>query len=147
MRRVGLDALEARHHRDLPLLERRSDLVAGDDAIRARPCTASVRIGTCQPSQERPGCPWSAGHGQQAGGDLLARGDHGVVFVVARPAPGPAPGRIPGHELVGVAGHGRDHDRHLVAGIDLARSRLATRRMRSTSATDVPPNFITTNDM
>ena len=54
---------------------------------------------------------------QQAGGHLLAGGDDGVVFarVVQR-----RQSLAVRHELVGGAGHGRDHDRDLVAGLDLA---------------------------
>ena len=50
-------------------------------------------------------------------GHLLAGGDHGVVFarVVQRRRVA-----APGDQLVGLAGHGRDHDGDLVAGIDLA---------------------------
>ena len=44
-------------------------------------------------------------------------GDHGVVFARVVQRRGLA---APGHQLVGLAGHGGDHDRDLVAGIDLA---------------------------
>ncbi len=54
---------------------------------------------------------------QKAGGHLFARGDHGVVFagVVHRRGL-----RAPADQLVGLAGHGRDHDGDLMAGVDLA---------------------------
>ena len=82
--------------------------------------------------------------GQQAGGDLLAGGHHGVVF------PGVVQGRqrlAPGDQLVGLAGHGRDHHGDLVARSTSRLTRAATLRMRSRSATDVPPNFITMRAM
>ncbi len=54
---------------------------------------------------------------QQPGRHLFAGGDDGVIFAgivqrrdLARPA----------DQLVGLAGHGRDDDGNLVAGIDLA---------------------------
>ena len=55
--------------------------------------------------------------GEQPGGHLLAGGDHGVVFarVVQRRRLA-----APGDQLVGLAGHGGDHDRDLMAGVDLA---------------------------
>ena len=49
----------------------------------------------------------------------------------------------PVDQLVGRAGHGRDHDGDLVAGLDLALDPLGDVRMRSMSATEVPPNFMT----
>ena len=51
------------------------------------------------------------------GGDLLARGHDRVVFAGVVQGRGVA---APGHQLVGLAGHGGDHHRHVVAGIDLA---------------------------
>ena len=54
---------------------------------------------------------------KQPGGDLLAGGDHRVVFAGVVQRRGLA---APGHQLVGLAGHGGDHDGHLVAGVDLA---------------------------
>ena len=54
---------------------------------------------------------------QQAGGHLLARGHHRIVFAGVVQRRGLA---APGHQLVGGARHGGDDDRHLVAGVDLA---------------------------
>ena len=54
---------------------------------------------------------------EQAGGDEFARGDDRVVFGVVGVR---ARLLAPGDELVGLAGHGRDDDRDLVAGVDLA---------------------------
>ena len=54
---------------------------------------------------------------EQAGGDLFAGGDHGVIFarVMHRRGLG-----APADQLVGLARHRRDHDGDLVAGVDLA---------------------------
>ena len=77
---------------------------------------------------------------QQAGRHLLARGDDGVVFpgvVQAGDGIGPA------DQLIGRAGHGRDDHGHLWPASTSRLTRTATALMRSTSATEVPPNFIT----
>ena len=62
--------------------------------------------------------------GEKTGGDLFARGDDGVIFarVVERRIRAGDLRHVlhPVDQLVGLAGHGRDDDRHLVAGIDLA---------------------------
>ena len=87
-------------------------------AMRALPCALSVRIGICQPCQDRASTPIVLQRDrQQAGGHLLAGRDHGVVFarVVQRRQV-----LAPGDQLVGDAGHGGDHDGDLVAGVDLA---------------------------
>jgi hypothetical protein len=44
--------------------------------------------------------------GEETGGDLLARGDHGVVFALLEQRVGL---RAPADELVGLAGHRGDH--------------------------------------
>ena len=54
---------------------------------------------------------------QQAGGDLFAGGHHGVIFARVMHRRGLA---APCHQLVGLAGHRRDHHGDLMAGIDLA---------------------------
>ena len=54
---------------------------------------------------------------QQPGGHLLAGGDHRVVFARIVQRRGVA---APADQLVGLAGHGGDHDGDLMAGIDLA---------------------------
>ena len=54
---------------------------------------------------------------KQPGGDLLAGRHHGVVFarvVQHRRLPAPF------DQLIGDAGHGRDHDGDVMAGVDLA---------------------------
>ena len=59
----------------------------------------------------------SSAMASRPGGDLLAGGDHGVVFARVVQRRGLA---APGHQLVGRARHGRDHDGDLMAGVDLA---------------------------
>jgi hypothetical protein len=54
---------------------------------------------------------------EQARRHQLARGDDGVVFARVVQRGGVA---APGDQFIGLAGHGRHHDRDLVAGIDLA---------------------------
>ena len=58
--------------------------------------------------------------GEQAGGHLLAGGDHGVVFAGVEYVALLQGRRAPGDQLVGGARHGRDDDGDVVAGVDLA---------------------------
>ena len=110
--------------------------------MRAEPCAAEVVTGTCQPCQERACMPHRLQHDrEEPGRHLLAGRDDGVVLARVMQN-----GRFahPRDELVGHSRHGRDDDRD---GLPPSISRLtwrATLRMRSTLATDVPPNFITT---
>ena len=67
-------------------------------------------------------------------------GDDRIVFARVMQRRGLA---HPAHELVGLAGHGRDDDRDLLPASTSRLTWRATLRMRSTLATDVPPNFIT----
>ena len=53
----------------------------------------------------------------------------------------------PADQLIGLAGHGRDDHRDLVAGVDLAFDMARHILMRAMSATEVPPNFITMRAM
>ncbi len=55
--------------------------------------------------------------GEQPGGDLLAGRHHGVVFARVVQHGGLA---APGHQLIGHARHGGDHDGNVIAGSDLA---------------------------
>ena len=87
-------------------------------AMRAEAWASEVRIGTCQPCQERAVTPDRLQRDrEQARGDLLARGDDGVVFAGIVQRRGIA---APLDQPVGGSRHGRDHHRDLVAGIDLA---------------------------
>ncbi len=57
------------------------------------------------------------GDGQQTGRYLLTRGDNHVIFVIGLRQPGGRGARAvsPGDQLIGLAGHGRDHHRDLLA--------------------------------
>jgi len=55
--------------------------------------------------------------GEQPRRHLLARGDHGVIFAHCHAERGLL---APGDEFVGLAGHGRNHDRDLMTRRDLA---------------------------
>ena len=81
---------------------------------------------------------------QQPGGDLLARSHHGVIFPRIMQRRGVA---APIHQLVGLAGHGRNHDGDLMAGIDLAFHMPRDIADAVELATDVPPNFMTRRPM
>ena len=116
---VLVQALEAGDHRDLAALLEAGDQLAavdGEDARRA------VRVGG--DDRKLPALPGAGVDAdafqhdrEQPGGDLLAGGDHGVVFAGVVQGGGVA---APAHQLVGLAGHGGDHDGDLVAGVDLA---------------------------
>ena len=112
-----MDALEARDHRDLAALLEALEKFGAVDVENAR---GAMRIGG--DDRQLPALPGARGNahrlqhdGEQPGGDLLAGGDDGVVFTRVVQGRGLA---APGHELVGLAGHGGDHDGDLVAGID-----------------------------
>ncbi len=92
--------------------------------MRAAPWALSVRIGICQPCQERALMPIDCSAiAKQARGHLLARRDDGVVFarIVERRIAAGDLGHVlyPADQFVGLAGHGGNDDRNLVAGIDL----------------------------
>jgi hypothetical protein len=87
-------------------------------AMRAEPWAASVV------ERNLPALPGARLHahrlqrdGQQAGGHLFARGDHGVIFALVIERIGLL---APADQFVGLAGHGRDDDGNIIAGIDLA---------------------------
>ena len=86
--------------------------------MRALPWALSVRIGICQPCQERASTPISCKRDrQEAGGHLFAGRDDRVVFprVVQRRQT-----LAVRHELIGDSRHGGHHDGDLVPRIDLA---------------------------
>jgi hypothetical protein len=117
-------ALEAGDHRHLAASMAADRFSGGMSSMRARPWASSVMIGSCQPSHERAlQAHVAQDHGQQAGGDLFARGDHHVVFVVGfGKARGGAAGLVgPGDQLIGLAAHGRDDHGHLLARRDFGR--------------------------
>ena len=139
---LGLDALKAGDDRHLALSKRASNLAArhAGDARRA-----VRRVGVDRDLPALPGARLQTHRlqhdGKQARGHLFTGGDDGIVLAHVMQHGGLA---HPGDELVGHAGHGRDHDGDLVAGIDLALHVTRDIRMRSMLATDVPPNFMTT---
>jgi hypothetical protein len=109
-------------------------------AMRAEPCASEVMIGIASPARSAPDAHVLQHDGEQPGGDLLARGDDGVVF--ARSWSGEASLHQPTSSLVlpDMA------ETTTATSWPASTSRLtwrATLRMRSTLATDVPPNFMT----
>src|ERR1700689_1862533 len=137
---VRPDALEARQHRDLAPLH---GVGYGLDRDVDNPRLAVDGVGLDRNLPAEPGTRLEAERlqrqRQEAGGDLLARGHHHVVFAAVLDAePGIRKrggigvlglrlrrrfGR-PADQLVGDAGHGGDDHRHLIAGIDLALDAL-----------------------
>ncbi len=115
---VGRDPLEARDHGDMALFHAVDQVLAVD----VQDARLAVRvIGADRDLPALPGARLDPdlhqGDRQQAGGDLFAGGDNRVVFacVVQR-----RQRLAPGDELVGGAGHGRDHDGDLVPRVNLA---------------------------
>ena len=115
---LGLDALEAGDDGHLALLEALANLIARN-AGDARDAVGVTGLDGDLPAL--PGARLDAHRlqhdGQQPGRHLLAAGHHRVVLARIVQRGGLA---HPGDQLVGGAGHGRDDDRHAVAGIDLA---------------------------
>ena len=135
------EALEAGDHRVQALAEL-ADQAVGLDRLDAG--RAMARVGA---QRHLPALPAPRRHPHllqrqrhQPGGDVLARCDHRVVLAGVVEQRGLA---HPADQLVGLARHRRDDDRDVVAALDLALDLRAALRMRSRSATLVPPNFIT----
>ena len=123
---------------------------AGISSIRARPCASSVRIGICQPIQERAGVPMlrkvmakspavtcspdattASYSSSDSGRPSAARPDPSVQATSSLVRPAMA----------------ETTTATCLPSAASACTRRATRRMRSRSATDVPPNFITSRDI
>ena len=123
--------------------------------MRAEAWASEVRIGNCQPCQERAVNPDGLQRdGEQAGRDLLARCDDGIVFAgIMKDA------RIttPLDQPVGGSRHRGNHHGDLVAGIDLAldvarhvvdaldvgdRGSAELHHQASHSATPLPPRAL-----
>ena len=87
-------------------------------SMRAAPCALLVRIGSCQPCQERALMPMPS--------SVMARrpdvtcSPEATTASYSRASCSGAAARHQRHQLVGLAGHRRHHDGDLVAGIDLA---------------------------
>jgi hypothetical protein len=112
-------ALEAGNHGDLAVLLEALDQFG---AVHLQDAGGAVRIvGQDRQLPALPGAgvdPHAFQHDRQKpGADLLAGRHHCVVFARVMQHGG-LPGPL--DQLIGDAGHGRDHDGHVVAGIDLA---------------------------
>ena len=118
MRPVGAEALEAGDDRVQALAEL-ADQALGLDRLDAGGAVARVGAERHLPALPAAGGDAHLLQGQrhQAGGDVLAGGDHGVVLAGVEEERGLAD---PADELVGLAGHGGDDDGDVVAALDLA---------------------------
>ena len=146
MRLSGADALEAGDHGDLARLHAADQLGAldvGDARLAVRvvgadrdlPALPGARLDADLLQRDR----------QQAGGDLLAGRDHGVVFArVVQRRQALAPARRAGWWR---RPWPRPRRRPRCPPRPRASRGSATLRMRSRSATEVPPNFITMRDI
>ena len=86
-------------------------------AMRAAPWTPSVLIGICQPGPGPRGNAHVLQHDrEQARGYLFAGGHDGIILACVMHGCGFA---APADQAVSGARHGGDHDRHVVAGLDL----------------------------
>ena len=118
---------------------------AGTASMRAAPCTAEVWIGTCQPIQERALIPMAlrvtarrpAVTCSPAATTTSYSRWSGIAWVMTL-LPGSGLRRLigPGHQLVGLARHGRHHHGDLVAALDFA---LDQRRPHGECAAGRPP--------
>ena len=114
-----MHALEAGDDRDLAVLLEALDQL---DTIHVQDARGGMRvIGQNRQLPALPG-PRVDAHafedkGEQAGGHLLAGCHHRVVLARVMQHRGLL---APFHQLIGHAGHGGDHDGHVVAGVDLA---------------------------
>ena len=119
---VRADALEAGDHRHLALFHALADLVAVDLG------NAGSTMNTIGLQGDLPTGPGAGGNadilqhdGQQSRRHLFARCDNGIIFA------GVMDGRrlaAPAGQTVGGAGHGRNHDRHMVASLHFTRDML-----------------------
>jgi hypothetical protein len=106
---------------------------------------SSVRTGNCQPSQLRALQPIACSViARRPEVTCSPRCDDHVVFgrIVKRVS-----FAAEADQPVGLARHGRDDHRDFVTRGLLAAHDLATRRIRSVPAIEVPPNFITMRAM
>src|SRR5579871_1269970 len=113
-----MNALEAGNHRHLvPLLEALDQLVAIDpDDVRGRVRAVGINRNLPALPGARDDSHSLQDDREKPRRDLFAGGDHGVVFARVMQHRRLA---AQTHELVGGAGHGRDHDGHVVSGVDL----------------------------
>ena len=114
---VGADALETGNHRHLAVIEAPADF-GRVDPLDAGPAMGRIGVDRHLPAEPRTGADPKVlqRHRQEPAGDLLSGGDDDIVFagvVEVRDLAGPI------DQMVGDAGHGGNHDGHLVAGVDL----------------------------
>jgi hypothetical protein len=111
-----------------PAAKQASRLAGGMSSMRARPWASSVRIGTCQPRNERAFRPML--RRVMASRPAVTCSPDATMASYSSSDSGSPCGRAaravgPGHQLVGLARHGRDHHRDLLArrhfGRDQAR--------------------------
>ena len=86
--------------------------------MRAEPCALSVRIGNCQPCQERALTPMPSS--TMASSPAVTCSPVATTASYSRASCSSGGVAAPGDQLVGDAGHGRDHDGDVIAGVDLA---------------------------
>ena len=99
---------------------RRASSFRGDVVDARRPWASSVMIGICQPSQERAVMPMLRSVMASRPAVTCSPEATTTSYSSRRRAAGAACAVGPGDQLVGLAGHGRDHHGDLVAGVDLA---------------------------
>ena len=145
-------ALEARHHRHLALAPGwRAISEAGTPSMRAEPCTAEVSIGTCQPSQERAFTPMAfrvmarspaVTCSPAATTTSYSRGS-GIGWASSLPAiGGVAASLVQATSLLVSPAMAETTTATWLPRSTSRFTSAATWRMRSRSATEVPPNFI-----
>jgi 2-polyprenyl-6-hydroxyphenyl methylase/3-demethylubiquinone-9 3-methyltransferase len=114
---IRADALKPGHHGNLALPHALDQLIALD---ALDPRLAVLAIGLHRDLPALPGArvlpQLLQGDGGEAGGDLLAGGNHRVVFPRVEER---REGLAIADELVGHPGHGGDDDRHLMALVGL----------------------------
>ena len=86
--------------------------------MRAEPWASDGQIGICQPCQERAVTPISCS--TIASSPAVTCSPEATTASYSRASCSGDGFAAPGDQLVGLAGHGRDHDGDLVAGVDLA---------------------------
>ena len=120
---LPVDALETGDHGDLAAVH------GGDQLLRRNLLDPGAAVGAVGEDRHLPAHPRAGAqahvaqrHGEKAGGHLLAGGHYRVVLVVRglEPLRGRAGAVSPGHQLVCLAGHGRYHDSHPLARLDLS---------------------------
>ena len=110
--------------------------------ILALPWSVSVTIPACEPVNDTAGTPERLDrHAEQRHRDALAGSEEHVHL--------PAAGRVgdvvrQANQVVGGLAHGRNDDHDIVPARRVRTTWSATARIRSGSATDVPPYFWTT---